>query len=38
MQDWFPVEANAKLQSNKQETAEEELKELGFDTKGCIIV
>ncbi|KZP27710.1 hypothetical protein FIBSPDRAFT_917852 [Athelia psychrophila] len=37
MQDWFPIEAKEKLKSNEREAAEEELRELGYDTKGCTI-
>jgi len=37
MQDWFPVEAKAKLKSNEREAAEEEMEELGLNTHGCII-
>jgi hypothetical protein len=38
MQDWFPVEAKAKLKSNEREAADEELQELGLNPQGCIIV
>jgi hypothetical protein len=31
MQDWFPVEAKAKLKSNEKEAADEEIREHGFD-------
>jgi hypothetical protein len=38
MQDWFPVEAKAKLKANEREAADEELQDLGIDPNGCIIV
>ncbi|KAH7909420.1 SPX domain-containing protein [Hygrophoropsis aurantiaca] len=38
MQDWFPVEARAKLKQNEREAAEEELAELGIDGKACAIM
>ncbi|TFY73592.1 hypothetical protein EWM64_g10420, partial [Hericium alpestre] len=37
MQDWFPEESREKLKQNEDEAAEEELRELGLDTAGCII-
>jgi hypothetical protein len=37
MQDWFPVEAKAKLKSNEKEVAQEEMQELGISAHGCII-
>lgn len=37
MQDWFPVEAKAKLKNNEREAAEEELQELGINTQGCVV-
>ncbi|EIW74032.1 hypothetical protein CONPUDRAFT_140639 [Coniophora puteana RWD-64-598 SS2] len=38
MQDWFPVEAKAKLKQNEREAAEEELQELGIRAEGCVVV
>ena len=38
MQDWFPIEAKEKLKSNEKEAAEEQLRELGYDPKGCQIM
>lgn len=38
MQDWFPVEAKAKLKNNEKEAGQEQLQELGLDNHGCIIV
>lgn len=37
MKDWFPIEARKKLQQNEKEAAEEELKELGMEMRGCVI-
>jgi hypothetical protein len=37
MQDWFPIETRSKSQQNEREAAQEELEELGFDTRGCIV-
>jgi hypothetical protein len=37
MQDWFPVEAKAKLKANEREAAEEEMQDLGIDPHACII-
>ncbi|KAF7987022.1 hypothetical protein HWV62_127 [Athelia sp. TMB] len=37
MQDWFPIEAKKKLKSNEREAAEDQLREMGFDTESCII-
>ena len=38
MKDWFPVEARKKLQQNEREAAEEELRELGLEYRGCIVM
>lgn len=38
MQDWFPVEAKAKLKQNEREAAEEELQELGIRAEGCVVM
>ena len=38
MKDWFPNEARKKLQQNEREAAEEELRELGLEVKGCILM
>ncbi|TBU21396.1 SPX domain-containing protein [Dichomitus squalens] len=38
MKDWFPSEARKKLQQNEREAAEEELRELGLEFRGCIVV
>ncbi|KAI9066199.1 hypothetical protein FKP32DRAFT_1589942 [Trametes sanguinea] len=38
MKDWFPVEAKKKLQQNEREAAEEEMKELGLDVRGCVVM
>ncbi|KAI0746403.1 SPX domain-containing protein [Daedaleopsis nitida] len=38
MKDWFPVEARKKLQQNEREAAEEEMKELGLEYRGCILM
>ncbi|KIM56562.1 hypothetical protein SCLCIDRAFT_1220249 [Scleroderma citrinum Foug A] len=39
MSDWFPVESREKLRANEREAAQEELEELGFQTRpGCIIM
>lgn len=37
MQDWFPAETKQKLKLNEREAAKEEMKELGLDTRGCVI-
>lgn len=38
MKDWFPIEARKKLQQNEREAAEEELRELGLEYKGCFVM
>lgn len=38
MKDWFPSEARKKLHQNEREAAEEEMKELGLDVRGCYIM
>lgn len=38
MQDWFPIEAKAKLKNNEREAAQEELEELGLNSQGCTIM
>ncbi|KAI0764625.1 SPX domain-containing protein [Fomes fomentarius] len=38
MKDWFPIEARKKLQQNEREAAEEELRELGLEYKGCSVM
>jgi hypothetical protein len=37
MQDWFPVEAKAKLKANEKEASKEEMEELGLNVPGCLI-
>jgi hypothetical protein len=39
MEDWFPVEARAKLKSNEKEAAEEEVMGMGFDPNArCMVM
>ena len=38
MQDWFPVEAREKLKANEKEAAEEQMREMGIDPNGCVIM
>ncbi|KAI1787213.1 SPX domain-containing protein [Ganoderma leucocontextum] len=38
MNDWFPNEARKKLQQNEREAAEEEMRELGLDVRGCVLM
>ena len=38
MKDWFPVEARKKLQQNEREAAAEEMRELGLDARGCVLM
>jgi hypothetical protein len=38
MKDWFPLEAKAKLRQNERETAEEEIRAMGFDPGGCKVM
>ncbi|KAI8973169.1 SPX domain-containing protein [Trametes punicea] len=38
MKDWFPLEAKKKLQQNEREAAQEEMQELGWDVRGCVVM
>ena len=38
MQDWFPVEAREKLKANEKEAAEEQIREMGLDPNGCVLM
>ncbi|KZV94469.1 hypothetical protein EXIGLDRAFT_736969 [Exidia glandulosa HHB12029] len=37
LQDWFPREVREKAKSNDREAAQEEMEELGLDTRTCIV-
>jgi hypothetical protein len=37
MRDWFPVEAKVKRRHNEREAAEEQLREMGFGDRACVI-
>lgn len=38
MQDWFPEEAKEKMKQNEQESAEEMMRELGWEGRECVIM
>jgi len=38
MKDWFPVEAKAKIRQNHQETAEDEVRDMGLDPGRCVLM
>jgi len=38
MKDWFSVEAKSKLRQNERDAAEEEMRALGFNPGGCVLM